>query len=125
MSFGKRLAEVRKGLGLTQEALGKGLATGGEDASKSVVYGWEKDQHYPRVDQLVLICEKLKCSADYLLFGKEATGALTPEVAQIATEIDSIAEPERGRVLGMCREIISLAMGRSAPKPPSQRFGNG
>lgn len=69
MSFGKRLAALRKRLGMTQAELGLELGTDGKHASKSVVYGWEKDQHYPRVDQLILICKKLHCSADHLLFG--------------------------------------------------------
>lgn len=79
MTFGTRLAAKRNEKGLTQTGLGVGLNTGGEDASKSVVYGWEKDQHYPRVDQLVLICERLNCSADYLLFGISSTLPFSPE----------------------------------------------
>lgn len=65
---------MRKLRGMTQTELGKGLGTDGADVGKQVVYGWEKDQHYPRVDQLILICEKLSCSADHLLFGN---GAMT------------------------------------------------
>lgn len=73
MTFGLRLRLVREQKGLTQDGLGKGLGTDGKDVGKSVVYGWEKDQHMPRVDQLLLICQRLDCSADYLLFGKEGT----------------------------------------------------
>lgn len=109
MSFGTRLTEVRKRKGLTQEALGKGLATHGEDASKSVVYGWEKDQHFPKVDQLVLICNKLGCSSDYLLFGREGSSSLSPEAAAIAADIDTLQGQRREQVLLMCRQAISLA----------------
>lgn len=109
MSFGARLTEARKRKNLTQEALGRGLGTDGKDASKAVVYGWEKDQHYPRVDQLELICEKLDCSADYLLRGVVATSSLSAEVAALAAEIDSIPAPERARVLTLCRQVLELA----------------
>lgn len=70
MTFGARLAKQRERLGLSQTDLGKGLGTDGEDASKSVVLGWEKDRHSPRADQLKMICERLQCSADFLLFGQ-------------------------------------------------------
>jgi transcriptional regulator with XRE-family HTH domain len=110
MSFGTRLAETRKKKGLTQDQLGKGLATKGEDASKSVVYGWEKDQHFPRVDQLVLICEKLGCSSDWLLFGKQSTSALTPEVAEVAMAIDAIPKKSvREQVLTLTRQYLEFA----------------
>lgn len=79
MTFGERLAKARVDKNLTQTELGEGLGTDGADASKSVVYGWEKDQHHPRADQLVLICKKLGCSADYLLFGAVSSQYLAAE----------------------------------------------
>lgn len=78
---------------MTQQELGKGLSTGGEDASKSVVYGWEKNQHYPRVDQLMLICQKLTCSADYLLFGLDPT--LSPKVKAAQQAVQELSDEER------------------------------
>lgn len=109
MSFGARLTAKRKEKNLTQEGLGKGLGTDGKDASKAVVYGWEKDQHFPRTDQLELICAKLNCSADYLLFGKEAEATLTPEVAMAAAAIEALPTPERDRVLRLVRQLLELA----------------
>ncbi len=93
MSFGARLAAIRKERGLTQQELGKGLATDGADASKSVVYGWEKDQHYPRVDQLMLICKKLNCSADYLLFG--AAAVVSPKLKAAQDAVKELSDEER------------------------------
>lgn len=91
MSFGTRLRTLREQKGLTQEGLGKGLGTAGADAGKAVVYGWEKDQHHPRVDQLMLICKRLGCSADYLLFGTESN--LTQEALLIARWFDRLTDP--------------------------------
>lgn len=102
--------EARKAKKLTQEGLGKNLGTDGKDASKAVVYGWEKDQHYPRVDQLVLICDKLDESADYLLFGRRPTVAnLTPEVSALAEAIEKLTKPQRDWVLMVLRNTIELA----------------
>lgn len=107
--FGGWLRAKREEKKLTQEQLGKGLATNGEDASKSVVYGWEKEQHYPRVDQLYLICEKLGCTADALMFGKETEGVFAPDVAQLAKRIDSLRGEVRDRVITLCEQALSLA----------------
>ena len=129
MSFGSRLTAARKEKHLTQEALGKGLGTDGKDASKAVVYGWEKDQHYPRVDQLVLICNKLECSADYLLFGKAAqASAVNPEVASLSVLVDRLPEYQRGKVLDMIRDALEIAGAvppQSGNNIPVQKAGNG
>jgi transcriptional regulator with XRE-family HTH domain len=108
MTFGARLSASRRAKGLTQEGLGKGLGTDGADASKSVVYGWEKDQHYPRVDQLVLICEKLGCGADYLLFGK-VEAQLSPEVGELAQRADALPHEPKSRLLMMWQHALTFA----------------
>lgn len=97
MSFGKRLTEARKRAGMTQSQLGQGLGTDGADAGKQVVYGWEKDQHYPRVDQLILICQKLNCSADYLLFGVETS--VSPRYLVAKNAVDALSDVERVELL--------------------------
>lgn len=89
--------------------MGKGLGTDGADASKSVVYGWEKDQHFPRVDQLVLICERLDCSSDYLLFGKVAPSEWSKESAEIAAELDSMLPRQRAWTLSNIRTILEVS----------------
>lgn len=110
MSFGSRLTEARKRKGLTQEALGKGLGTDGKDASKAVVYGWEKDQHFPRVDQLAMICERLEASADQLLFGIQAPpSGLLPDVAELARAVNDLHETPRRFVIETARLAISHA----------------
>jgi transcriptional regulator with XRE-family HTH domain len=109
MGFGARLAAARKAKQLTQEQLGKGLGTDGKDASKAVVYGWEKDQHYPRVDQLELICNKLNCSADFLLFGVENVSGLRPEVAAVAKKINDLTDKQRAWVLSTLVHVLEVA----------------
>lgn len=113
MGFGERLTAKRKAKGLTQDQLGRGLGTDGKDASKAVVYGWEKDQHAPRVDQLVLICERLDCSADFLLFGREQN-SLSPEVLAFATEVETFDAKTRARVLRLCRDLLVVVREHSS-----------
>lgn len=102
-SFGRRLAAARARAKLTQAQLGEGLGTKGEPTTKQTVYGWEKDQHYPRVDQLMLICEKLGISADFLLFGDEAA-ASNVRVAAAAAALQQLDADERLRLVEKVRD---------------------
>lgn len=106
MSFGARLTQARKEKGLTQDGLGKGLGTDGKDAGKAVVYGWEKDQHYPRVDQLVLICKKLEVTADYLLFGKVEASSLAPDVLRTIQDLERLPKADRDNLLSLLAQMV-------------------
>lgn len=108
MTFGSRLTEARKLKGLTQDGLGKGLGTDGKDASKAVVYGWEKDQHFPRVDQLVLICERLGVTADYLLFGVTPVSELPADLADCVAQVTSLPPKHRQVAVAHIRQILDL-----------------
>ncbi|WP_083944687.1 MULTISPECIES: helix-turn-helix transcriptional regulator [unclassified Variovorax] len=68
--FGSRLRAARQSRGMTGEELGRGAGEGGKDASKASVSDWENERHYPKADQLRVICMKLDISPDELLFGK-------------------------------------------------------
>lgn len=113
MEFGERLATLRKAKGLSQDALGKGLGTPDEDgkrtdAGKQVVLGWEKGRHFPKVDQFALICNRLGCSSDYLLFGAE--GGLSGQATELGRELDAIGNPqEREQAFQICRGTIRMA----------------
>lgn len=62
MSFGKRLTEVRKNKGLSQEDLAKHLGT------KSPVVGrYERDEMKPSIDTANKLAEYLEVSLDYLI----------------------------------------------------------
>lgn len=66
-SFGQRLRDAREKLNLTQDQLGAGLGTDGKDCGKQTVMGWEKGKHFPRVDQLLLICQRVGLTPNDLL----------------------------------------------------------
>lgn len=123
IGFGERLKKVREDLGISGAALGKGLQFGG-DASRQSVSDWEAERHYPNVWQLRKLCEKLRKTADFLLFGKEAVSGLTPEAAAVAFEIDAFPMGEtRDLVLQSCRQAIAL--GRRESATTQKREGNG
>lgn len=85
---------------MTQTDLGVGLGTDGADVGKQVVYGWEKEQHYPRVDQLILICQKLNISADYLLFG-DIKPPHSQRVADAEQAISRLSDQERQELIAV------------------------
>lgn len=117
MKFGDRLAEIRKQKKLTQDQLGEGLGTDGADASKAVVLGWEKNRHFPRVDQLMMICEKLGTSADYLVFGKVPDSQMRPEVQEIAAALGRLTADQ----FSFAMQGIRYALEAAALKKPADQ----
>ncbi|WP_299223970.1 helix-turn-helix transcriptional regulator [uncultured Aquimarina sp.] len=62
MSFGKRLADVRKDKGLSQEVVAKHLGT------KAPVIGrYERDEMKPSIDTATKLADLLEVSLDYLV----------------------------------------------------------
>ncbi len=102
--FGERLRMARQQKGLTGEALGKGAGEKGKDASKQSVADWEHDRHYPKADQLRIICIKLGISADHLLFGDVAERLKLTQAEQVV----QLLTPEQRR------ELIAKMMGDAA-----------
>lgn len=63
MSFGERLKEVRLNRGMSVSGLANAA-----DIDRSTIHNLEnKTQYSPNTTTLVLICEALEVSADYLL----------------------------------------------------------
>lgn len=67
--FGARLKAAREKAGMSGTTLGKGAGENGKDASKASVSDWEKERHYPKADQLRVICLRLNINVDDLIFG--------------------------------------------------------
>ena len=66
MAFGDRLAEVRRGHGLTQEQFAEQL-----QVSRQAVSKWESGRGYPEIEKILYICNRYHVSiAD--LFAQEA-----------------------------------------------------
>lgn len=69
MTFGNKLAKLRREQNYTQEQLADALCVSRQSVSK-----WESDLAYPETDKLLKICQMFHCSSDYLLLdGDEPT----------------------------------------------------
>ncbi|WMX16438.1 helix-turn-helix transcriptional regulator [Aureispira sp. CCB-E] len=62
MSFGKRLLELRKSRGISQEKLAKMLGTKGPAIGR-----YERDVALPALETIIKLAEALNVSIDYLL----------------------------------------------------------
>ena len=74
MTIGQRIAEKRKELGLSQEALGEKLGV-----SRQAISKWESDTSVPEIDKLILLSKLFGVSVGWLL-GVEATPEISTEV---------------------------------------------
>ncbi len=66
MNITKRLVELRKQTGLSQEDFAEKLGLSRQSISK-----WETGEAIPDVDNLILLSQKYDVSIDYILLGKE------------------------------------------------------
>ncbi len=66
-TFGKRLREIRKERGLTQDELAAILGT-----SKQILSRYELEQRSPKIEQVKKYAEKLQVSVDFLLGDTES-----------------------------------------------------
>ena len=79
-AFQKRLIDLRKNAGLTQEQLAKNL-----NISRDSVNSWENDSNnrFPAIDKLILLAEYFKVSVDYLLGRSEYTQIGNKEISEM------------------------------------------
>lgn len=62
MTFGEKLARMRKENNYTQEQLAQVLEVSRQSVSK-----WESDLTYPETEKLIRLCQLFDCSLDYLV----------------------------------------------------------
>lgn len=104
MTVGQRIAQKRKELGLSQEALGDRLGV-----SRQSIYKWESDSALPEVEKLITLAKLFGVSVGWLL-GVEEDAA--PEAAPSG----ELTEAQ----LRMVEEIVSRYIA-AQPKPDPQR----
>lgn len=115
MTTGARIAQKRKALGLSQEALGDQLGV-----SRQAIYKWESDSALPEIDKLIALSRLFGVSVGWLL-GVEApppedagdTQGTAPEAA------DGELTPAQ---LKMVEEIVERYTA-SLPKPQKSPWG--
>ena len=81
MTIGQRIAQKRKELGLSQEALGARL-----NVSRQSIYKWERDANLPEVEKLIALAQLLGVSVGWLLGVEEAAEPGQPEAPDTLSE---------------------------------------
>ena len=115
MTIGQRVAQKRKELGLSQEALGDTLGV-----SRQSIYKWESDSALPEIDKLIALSRLFGVSVGWLLGVEEppqADGAEDPNA-------DAGSAPAAGELteaqLKMVEEIVERYTA-ALPKPRNQQ----
>ena len=87
-TFGWRLQTKRLAMNnMSGEKLGKGMGADGRDLERSTVSSWEHNRTSPSCRQLLLICERLGVTPQYMLFGNEG---FSPEVQELAAILEAL-----------------------------------
>lgn len=94
ISFGKKIAALRKELKLSQTDLAKKM-----DTSVSVISRYERDEMNPSIDTAKKLAELLNTSVGYLLGETEDDQLLKdPQMIQRLRDIKSFAQQERDQI---------------------------
>ena len=131
MTVGQRIAQKRKELGLSQEALGEQLGV-----SRQSIYKWESDTVLPEVEKLIALSRLFRMPVGQLLgieepAAPETESAPAPEPVEVQQLAERIAgeylrqqpKPRRWPRWVSLALIFGLALGRgrsgriSAPHP--------
>jgi len=112
MTIGQRIAQKRKELGLSQEALGEQL-----NVSRQSIYKWESDAALPEIDKLIALSRLFGVSVGWLLGVEEDT----PPAAETVEAESSEAEDELSEAqLKMVEEIVGRYLD-AQPKPAPRK----
>lgn len=123
MTLGRRIAQKRKELGLSQEGLGEQLGV-----SRQAIYKWESDATLPEIDKLITLSRIFSVSVGWLLGVEEAPqvqsnsqkapGELTEaQLAMVQEIVDRYlaaqpkpVSPKRRRLFRLCAAAAALAL---------------
>jgi transcriptional regulator with XRE-family HTH domain len=97
LDFGKRLANMRKASGLTQQQLGEKVGV-----SKRVIAYYEGETDYPPTHLIATLAKALSVSTDELLGLKQTKETLSPNLASLWRRlkvIENFSEKEKKSVL--------------------------
>lgn len=102
ISFGKKIAALRKGLKLSQTELANKLNT-----SVSVISRYERDEMAPSIDTAKKLATLLHTSVGYLLGESENDNLLKdPKMMERLNEINAFNELDKERVLFTLDAVI-------------------
>lgn len=107
ITFGKRLNELRKNRGLSQEELAKAVGI-----HTNVLGRYEREEAKPSIDIAISLAEKLEVSLDYLV-GKTDTELDTATLDKIVT-IQKLPEEDKHCIMYSLDGLIQHAKNRAA-----------
>ena len=121
MTVGERIAQKRKELGLSQEALGEKMGV-----SRQSIYKWESDAALPEIEKLVKLGREFGVSVGWLL-GEEDDAPekreLTPEQLRMVEEIvDRYLKARRAEESGGEEEDSATEAEEEEDPPPRRRW---
>ncbi len=108
MSFGKRLAEVRKEKNMSQDDLSKAL-----QIAKTTIGRYERDEVKPSIEVALKIARTLGVSLDYLT-GNLVHALNDSKVMEDFNELLSLKEEDRKRITLTLEALIRDAKAKSA-----------
>ena len=111
MTLGARIAQKRKELGLSQEALGEKLCV-----SRQAIYKWEADAALPEIEKLVALAKLFDVPVGWLLgVEEEASAQAESETSQDSGELNETQ-------IKMVEEIVGRYLA-AQPQPKKPRRG--
>ena len=122
MTIGQRVAQKRKELSLSQEALGDALGV-----SRQSIYKWESDSALPEIDKLIALSRLFGVSVGWLLGVEELPRAGTPNAPEAdgdASDPEGTADELTEAQLQMVEAIVERYTA-ALPKPLSSRRRKG
>ncbi len=109
MDTGQRIAQKRKELGLSQEALGEQLGV-----SRQAIYKWESGAALPEIEKLVALSRIFSVSVGWLLGVDEEQAPTPPEDRELT-------EDQLRMVQEIVDRYVAAQEGREAAPPPARR----
>ena len=110
MTLGARIAQKRKELGLSQEALGEKLCV-----SRQAIYKWESDAALPEIEKLVALAGLFDVTVGWLLGVEEAEAETEEEAPKDSGELNEAQ-------IKMVEEIVNRYL-TAQPQPKKPRRG--
>lgn len=118
MTIGQRVAQKRKELGLSQEALGDQLGV-----SRQSIYKWESDTTLPEIDKLIALSRLFGVSVGWLLGVEEPPQ--TDGAEDAGADPGSVPETGPGELTEAQLNMVEEIVGRytaALPKPRRRRW---
>lgn len=108
LSIGKRISELRKERGWSQDQLAKTVK-----ASRDIIGKYEREENSPSIEMAIKIADAMDVSVDYLL-GKERFGKYDKEAIKRLEGIQNLDENTKSKLFDIIDTYLRDAKARTA-----------